>query len=548
MGGGEDTKAHHQHRGTCRRGDTEIQYICMNRQKWIGPLEISQVVKSMRIGYQTNKDRRTIGAINHYYDLTESESAKEYLLFSRTAIESTQEALIAFDTGYIINYWNCMSERIYSIQASEAIGRKLSDIIEVVKAATSKNGDIFAKLESQGYYKGEQLHRTRNAEVWVSLNVQVIEADGKHYGYVLHALDISERKRLQESLNSKTEELSNILDHVPAYVFYKDMECRHVFVNSAMTKLTGIPANDWLGKTCHDMFPNLNVKYDDDDKEVISRRSPLLGVIGPISTPRGIRWLKTDKIPHRGSNGEVDGILGLSVDITDNVQSKNRARLFQRRLRSLLKRLASTEDHERQQLAEGLHEGISQVLALIRISLIRLTQNVSPREISRCLKQITCLVDEAIENTSALVFGLSDAILHEQQSFEAALEHLVSEYNETGTIQYSLKIIGNGNVLGNELGSFLFRTVRELMNNALKHSQAGKVEVSVNIDNSKVQLVVKDDGIGFNSHNIDTKHQCFGLFNIREKLKAIGGQFNLEPSAGKGTCITIVVRLDSEPR
>jgi len=373
------------------------------------------------------------------------------------------------------------------------------------------------------------------------------DKDGNTLGIIGCAYDITERKQAEEALEKKQQELKTILDSAPAQIFYKDTKGKFIFVNKALARVLGVPAKNWVGKTMNEIFPDSKHDFRRADRKVIAKNKSKSGIIEPMHTPQGIRWLKTDKMPKRDEDGKVIGIIGFSIDITEQKQAEERALLFQKRLSSLVSRLSSTEERERRQLAEGLHDGIGQVLSLIRFRLHSLDETASSREIRRDLEQIKQLVDGAIKSTRSLTFNLTPPILYEL-GLEAALEWLIEQYNEKTPIQHYLKITGEGEASGYELRSLLFQAARELLANALKHSRAKKVEVSLRQGSGKLQLVVKDDGVGFSPSEIDAKHQCFGLFNMRERLKDIRGQFSLESSAGNGTCITITVpsRLNSE--
>jgi PAS domain S-box-containing protein len=146
--------------------------------------------------------------------------AEEQLRFSEAAFRSIQESVVATDTEYTITHWNEVSERIYGVKASEAIGKKYFDVIEIVETSLGETAERIKTLETQGSYQGEELHRTKRTEVWVDVSVQAIEGGGKRHGWVTLATDISERKQVEEKAHEvealkeldrlRTELLSNV--------------------------------------------------------------------------------------------------------------------------------------------------------------------------------------------------------------------------------------------------------------------------------------------------------------------------------------------------
>jgi two-component system cell cycle sensor histidine kinase/response regulator CckA len=126
-----------------------------------------------------------------------------------------------------------------------------------------------------------------------------------------------ERKRAEDALREQREELQIILDCVPVYIFSKDKDGRYIRVNKALAEACGIPEEQWEGKTISELLPNLAERCQKDDEEVIVSGQPKRTIIEPLETIRGTRWTQTDKIPRRDEDGNVVGLIGVSVDITE---------------------------------------------------------------------------------------------------------------------------------------------------------------------------------------------------------------------------------------
>ena len=92
----------------------------------------------------------------------------------------------------------------------------------------------------------------------------------------------------------------------------------------------------------------------------------------------------------------------------------------------------------------------------------------------------------------------------------------------------------------------LFRNVRELLINVVKHARAKKIKVSIQKIDSQIHISVEDDGIGFDSakaESVITDKKAFGLFSIRERLEHLGGNLDIESAPGCVARITIVSPL-----
>jgi two-component system, LuxR family, sensor kinase FixL len=132
-----------------------------------------------------------------------------------------------------------------------------------------------------------------------------------------------ENKRLEEKLK-RQEELQIMLDSVPAWIFYKDKENRFIRVNKVFADIMDMPKEQLEGKSLFELYSEDRAEsYWRDDKEVISSGKPKLNIIEPVETRKGRLWVKTDKMPYRDSHGNIIGIIGFAIDITEKIRAEN---------------------------------------------------------------------------------------------------------------------------------------------------------------------------------------------------------------------------------
>ena len=99
--------------------------------------------------------------------------------------------------------------------------------------------------------------------------------------------------------------------------------------------------------------------------------------------------------------------------------------------------------------------------------------------------------------------------------------------------------------ISNEERFLLFRCVRELLINVIKHAQANKVALRIVEENDLLTIGVEDNGIGMdrNSETKDPKQIGFGLFSIEERIQNVGGSMDINSKLGSGTKITLFLPL-----
>jgi signal transduction histidine kinase len=134
--------------------------------------------------------------------------------------------------------------------------------------------------------------------------------------------------------------------------------------------------------------------------------------------------------------------------------------------------------------------------------------------------------------------------------FENAVDDWLREQiREKHNIQTEFDDDGRPKPLDDDIRILLFRDVRELLFNVIRHAQAKKVKVSIRKVRDQIQVIVEDDGLGFDPVKVMSmavKTRTFGLFSIRQRLEYLGGRLDIKSSPGQGTKVTIIAPLKQE--
>lgn len=161
------------------------------------------------------------------------------------------------------------------------------------------------------------------------------------------------------------------------------------------------------------------------------------------------------------------------------------------------------------------------------------------------LNSLSDTINQALDAIRSLTVDLSPPDLYEL-GLSAALERLCDEFNEKHGIRISFECGMLALNLQNETKTLLYRIAKELLFNAVKHSSAQTLTVSMSVQNGNLILTVTDDGKGFNPEKTGgNTNNSFGIFSIRERLAHIGGSFELKSRKRFGTRITITLPIDA---
>jgi len=238
----------------------------------------------------------------------------------------------------------------------------------------------------------------------------------------------------------------------------------------------------------------------------------------------------------------------LRLEIAERKRAEERVKAHQQRLRSLGAELAVAEEQERRRIAVGLHDNVVQTLALAKTKLEGLAARKSAAQISQAILEIRGLVDQSVHDTRSLLFDLSPVALYEL-GFEPAVESLLERIQAAHRLATRFRTDGLPKPMTNDVRVVLFRGVREVVQNVVKHAQARSVGVSVGRDGETILVEVQDDGVGFDTEKVLSVHDAargFGLFDVRERLDYLGGSLTIQSEPGKGTTATLRAPLAPE--
>ncbi len=360
------------------------------------------------------------------------------------------------------------------------------------------------------------------------------------------------------SFNTESE-IEMIFDSLPAFVFYKDKRGRHIRVNQSFAESVGLPADQWLGKTAVEIFGEMGSGYERDDSEILRTGRAKLNIVEQYPAKDGtIRWARTDKIPHFDDAGRVVGLIGLSIDVTDTIETQ---RKLEEKNRQMQRFLSVTSHDLRTPLvnvkgfAGELIFSVSKLLEIVR-SLDAEPEKAEEIEriVNEDIPEETGFIRTGLEKMDSLLDGLSklSRIGHAEMDIcRVNINELIKKV--LGTVRYEINTKRIEVYVGrledcNGDGELLNQLFTNLVGNAIRYlspKRKGIIEISSQPKRGAVEYCVKDNGIGI-SHK--EREKIFEMFGRGDSSRT---------SDGQGLGLTIVkqivdrhrgsVRVESEP-
>ena len=299
-------------------------------------------------------DGTPVAVVGLYTDITErkeAEQALETAVLKATSELRQREAhlrlitdnlpvLIVYeDLDLRYSFINQTGVTWYAQPRQRIIGRSVAEVLGTESFGKVEN---YIERARQGFQSS--FETTMTYPDGVKRDVQALyipdrDEQGNVKGLVAMAVDITDRKRAENELQSKKNELELIFNHVPTRIFYKDDSNRILRLNAPAAQSMGMTVEQIEGASSFNLFPEIAKKYHADDLEVIRSGKPKLGIIEEYLPRDGERgWVRTDKVPYTDPETGERFVFIAASDITAEKLAEEQLRAGEERYRSLYTR------------------------------------------------------------------------------------------------------------------------------------------------------------------------------------------------------------------
>ena len=487
---------------------------------------------------------------DHKRTESELQRLKEYL---ENVIDNSVDAIGIVDRQGRFLLWNQRAEEIYGYASQELAGKTTFDLYPDPVALER----MLSKLRQDGVVREYEIAMKKKdgSIVPMDISISLLKDDqGETIGSVCVARDLSEHKKnemelkrardelrrysrgLERKVQKRTQAINSILRYTPAVVYLKDKHGKYRFVNPRYEELFGIKNEEVQGKTVHEIFSReLAEQFRSNDLLVLTqKRSRQVEEQVPLKD--GLHTYLSVKFPFYDEQGNVEGLCGISTDITELKKA-------QEQLRLLSGSIMNSQEKERAAIARELHDELGQVLTALRMDAVWLSERLKGKEPEAAARAVAMcdLIDTTIDEVRALATRLRPGMLDDFGLIDA-LDWYTKYFAQRTGISCIYKHL-NVPQVDDLVATAAYRIAQEALTNVARHAFATRVKIDLQVKNGVLTLSVSDNGRGFESQKL-AESDCLGLAGMRERASLLGGRLEMQSKPGKGTRVRFRLPLD----
>jgi two-component system, NarL family, sensor histidine kinase UhpB len=344
----------------------------------------------------------------------------------------------------------------------------------------------------------------------------------------------------QEKLEESNRKYSHLYDFAPVGYLTMDFDGKIIEANLTATKMINAPRKVLIGSLIYQYL----VKEDQDIfylhmKNLSGGHSRHTCEVHLAGQDPEV-CLRLDSIRDSG-NSEKGFFRTTMTDITVQKKMETALSHSENQLKLLSSKLMEVHEKERKRIAYDLHDGVAQMLAAVNFYIKHLSGHFSENSDEfKILVKCMDINQKAMMDLQKIVSDLRPTVL--ELGLIAGIDWLINQYQAFNPpIRIIKKIKVEDSQIPENLKPVIFRILQEILSNIAKHSEAKQAEIFLNKSGDTLELVVKDNGKGFEitDGNLKRSTPGIGISSIRERARSTGGLLEILSSRKTGTTVSI---------
>jgi two-component system, chemotaxis family, CheB/CheR fusion protein len=517
-------------------------------------------------------------------------SLRESELRTRSILQSALDGVVMMDQQGLVTFWNSQAEVIFGYAASEAVGQPLKDLI-IPPPYRSAHVEGLRRFLTKGASTilNQRLElaalRLNGEEFPIELTVIPVRI-GDRYEFSAFVRDITERKRSEAHL----QELNRTLERRVEERTLLAALLRDVAATCNLAESVDEACSAVLERVCRHLgWPLARTFMVAQDLRETFARSDLWFPRAPRTTLSDV--VLDGSLSGNATSGQPEWIRDLS-EISDSIQREELGQLGMRavfkmpvvvadvvvavleffhsepalpnvellavadQLGRLLGRVveraqlqqavAESVEAEQRRIGQELHDGIGQELTALSLlsRSIALTLKSEGSSAAGKADVFASSIPQLVRQIRNVIRGLMPVEL-DADGLMSALQQLADSTQQRHGIRCQLEARRAVPVPNRTVAHHLFRIAQEAINNALKHGQPKSIVLTLQANNSTLDLTVRDDGSGIEvdtARSTDRRPRGMGLRIMRHRARLIGGQLTIQCPSGGGTVVNCTLK------
>ncbi len=467
----------------------------------------------------------------------------------RTVVQTADEGIWLIDAATRTTFVNPRMAEMLGYTPEEMLGRPLSDFVfpgdwpRILERLEERRKGIAVRHDS--------LYRRKDGGMlWtIASFVPQLDEKGAYTGVFGMISDITERKAIEERIRESESGLAAAqrIAHLGSWEYDLGSPERDALRWSDETFRIFGYAPGSVEVTLDTFYEAVHA----EDRERVSQsvensisHGVEFNLEHRIVRPNGAVRVVRERADLIFEGGVARRLVGTVQDITEQKFIENRLVETSRRLGALSDRLLEVQESERATLARELHDEFGQTLTAVQLQLHSLSRHAPASALEDCM----ALVDQALNQVRSLSLDLRPPQL-DSLGLAAALEaHFRRLSAQSGTVIRFESAPDMPRLVG-ACATACFRIAQEAVTNAMRHSGATRIDVTLSIDEGYIELLVRDDGSGFDvrsKRESAARGASLGLLSMQERSRMCRGTFRIRSQPGNGTEVS--ARLALEPQ
>ncbi|UZP67250.1 PAS domain S-box protein [Desulfovibrio mangrovi] len=457
--------------------------------------------------------------------IEESEARFKSLFFTNQAIK-----LLVDRESLVIREANNAALQFYGYTREEMIGLP-------VTALTMSTEELIRErqggMSREGSAHFEARHRLKNGR-FVDVEVYSGSIEGEMFKTIFAIVhDISERKKAERLVIEQRNHLTALMNALADSAMLLDVEGTIITLNTAAATVLGGTEEELAGVSLFDKVLPVSEKH----------MRAIMEKVRETGQPLRQEYASGDSVwdvtcnPVLDIMGNVGGLALYGKDVSARKKAEER-------MRWLSARVLSAQEEERKRIGRELHDSTAQMLSGIKFMMeadLSIMERAKLPHDTRAIRKVVSLLQGAIIELRRIIMDLRPTVL-DDLGLLSALRWLQDEFctMHSGT-GFRLLLEMDEDLLSEVQKSVLFRVAQEAIANAVRHSRADALSLSLVREGDYCSLVVSDNGVGFDPREL--VGAGIGLDSMRERLELVEGQLHISSEKGIGTQVKALVPI-----